>query len=468
MPAQQTPVRHHEKHPTIILSLILISYMMIVIDNSVVITGLPKIHQELSFSLAGLSWISSAYALTFGGLLLLSAKAGDIFGRKRMLNIGLTIFTLASLAISLAPDAVFLVIARAIQGAGAAILAPSTLAILQITFPAGPARTRAISLYAAAGGLSASVGLVIGGVLAELVSWRAGFMVNVPIGIVLIFAASRYIDETDKQSGKPDIPGAILSSLGMTGIVYGTVSSGTLGWGALVTQLSFLVGGLLLVWFILIERKVDEPIMPLHLFHNAERSGAYAARLLYIGAAMGFFFYSTQFMQGVLHFYPIQAGLAFLPAMMTNFVVALNVPKLVQRMGSRRILILSLLFALIGMLMLSRLDASSTFISGLLLPTIFIGIGIGGAMGPLTTSGINGVAPKDAGAASGIVNVAHQIGGALGLSVLVAAAEAGGENLAKVPLLIHQTGNAFTAGAVLITLSLLLVLTVMGRTKKPD
>lgn len=152
--------------------------------------------------------------------------------------------------------------------------------------------------------------------------------------------------------------------------------------------------------------------------------------------------------------------------MMTNFVVALNVPKLVQRIGSRRILILSLLFALIGMLMLSRLDASSTFISGLLLPTVFIGIGIGGAMGPLTTSGINGVAPKDAGAASGIVNVAHQIGGALGLSVLVAAAEAGGENLAAVPLLIHQTGNAFTAGAVLIAFSLLLVLTVMRRTKK--
>ncbi|WP_371742052.1 MFS transporter [Pantoea sp. Cy-640] len=451
---------------SIILTIILLSYVMIVIDNSIVITGLPKIRDEFSFTLAGLSWVSSAYALMFGGLLLLSARAGDMFGRKKMLCLGLAIFSASSFAIGLSPSAEFLVSARVVQGIGASILAPSTLALLQATFPPGHERSRAISFYAAAGGLSASIGLVLGGLLADLLSWRVGFLINVPIGIALILAARRYITETDRHTGKLDIPGALLSSVGMAGVVYGTVSSADNGWSNVTTLASFIGGLVLIAVFIWIESRTKNPLMPLRLFFSRERSGAYAARFLYIGAAMGFFFYSTQFMQSVLHYTPIEAGFAFVPSMIVNFLVALYAPKYISRHGGRRILMLSLLVAFVGMLMLSQLGQGSTFIGGLLLPTLLIGFGMGGAMGPLTTSGISNVAHEDAGAASGVVNVMHQVGGALGLSILVTAAEIGSDSLKGTDQLLNQISNAFTAGTVLIAAALVLVLLFMPHHKK--
>ncbi|WP_197346405.1 MFS transporter, partial [Ralstonia pseudosolanacearum] len=296
-----------------VLAIIVASYLMIVVDISIVITGLPRIQASLGFSAAQLSWVTNAYTLAFGGLLLLGARAGDILGRRRMFIVGLFLFTLASVAIGVAPSASWLLTARAIQGAGAAVLAPSTLALLSTHFAEGPARTRALSMYAAAAGIGATLGLVLGGLFADLVSWRAGFFINLPIGLLLIIAARRHISETPKHPGHFDLGGAVSSTLGMTALVYGLVRAADAGWADALAQAALIGGVLMIAAFVLIERRVRQPILPLRLLASRERAGAYLARMLFLGGAVGFWFFSTQFLQGVLHLRPLQAGLAFLP-----------------------------------------------------------------------------------------------------------------------------------------------------------
>lgn len=321
-----------------IMAIIMASYLMILIDVSIVITGLPKIQAGLGFSTVGLSWVQNAYTLALGGLLLLGARAGDILGRRRMLLLGLAIFTLSSLAIGLAQTPAWLLAARAVQGAGSAILAPATLALLSTHFAEGPERTRALSLYAATAGIGATLGLVLGGLFAELLSWRAGFFINLPIGALLMLATRRYIQETPTHSGQLDIGGAASSTLGMTALVYGLVRAAEQGWGDWLT-ITALTGGLgLLGIFLLIQARARQPILPLRLFASRERSGAYAARMLFLGGMVGFWFFTTQFLQGVLGFTPLQAGLAFLPATLPNFLSAMLVPRLTPRVGSARLL----------------------------------------------------------------------------------------------------------------------------------
>lgn len=389
--------------------IILVSYAMIVLDTSITITGLPKIHADLGFSDAGLSWVSNAYTLTFGGFLLLGARAGDILGRRRMLVGGLTIFAISSLLIGLAQSPEWLIAARAVQGLGSAILAPSTLALLQTNFPAGPERIRAISYYASAAGVSASIGLVLGGILAEWLSWRVGFFINVPIGIGLILAARKHIRGTSRRSGTFDFAGALTSTLGMSALVFSIVNSTSAGWSDPLT-INMLAGGVVLLGgFVLIEWRAKRPIMPLRLFASRERSGAYAARILFIGANIGFFFFSTQLMQGVLGYSPALAGLAFMPAMIVNFMAALGAPRLIRLVGGRNVLVGSMLLGLIGMAWLAQASSGTTYLGGLALPMLLIGIGQGGALGPLTASGIANIAVEDAGAASGLVNAAHSL-----------------------------------------------------------
>lgn len=448
-----------------ILAIILVSYVMIVLDISIVITGLPKIQDELGFSGAGLSWVSSAYTLTFGGFLLLGARAGDLLGRRRMLVAGLVIFATASLVIGLAQSPAWLIIARAVQGVGAAILAPSTLALLQTNFPVGPQRTRAISYYASAAGVSASIGLVLGGILADWLSWRVGFFINVPIAIGLIFAARTNIDETQQQSGTFDLIGAVTSTLGMSVLVFGIVNSASSGWSNPLTILALAFGLILLAGFVQSERRARQPIMPLRLLANRERSGAYTARMLFIGANVGFFFFSTQFMQGVLGYSAVQAGLAFLPAMILNFLAALSAPRLVAVLGSRNVLVGSMLLGFIGMTWLSQLSAGATYLGGLAFPMMLIGIGQGGALGPLTTSGIAGVAAEDAGAASGLVNVAHQLGSSLGLGVQIAASVVGSGMLIGTELLSHRVENAMATAAAMVILALIVAFRTVPRSR---
>lgn len=451
-----TPLRK-----TPILAIVLVSYLMIVVDISIVITALPKMHRSLGLSVAALSWVQNAYLLAFGGLLLLGARAGDVLGRRRVFIAGIGLFALASLAVGLAQSPAWLLTARAVQGVGAAILAPSTLAFLTTSFDEGRERTRAVAYYGAVAGVAATLGLVVGGLLTSWPSWRAGFFVNVPIGIALVLAAPRYLPESERRPGRLDVAGALSSTLGMAGLVYGIVRSATAGWGDSLTIASVACGLLLLAVFVVNERRARQPIMPLRLFADRERVGAYAARFLFLAGMAPFWFFATQYLQIVKGFSPYQAGLAFLPVTLPNFAAAMAVPRLTRRFGNARLLVGGLAVSVIGMAWLGQVSASAPYLTGVALPMVLIGIGQGGCLAPLTSAGIAGVASEDAGAAGGVVNVAHQIGGSLGLGVLVAVFAAADHSFA------HAIAIALTGAAVILALALLVALALIVRPAPP-
>ncbi|WDZ75259.1 MFS transporter [Ensifer adhaerens] len=452
-----TSVKNLSTRKTAILAIIIVSYLMIVLDISIVITGLPKIRDELQFSDAGLSWVHSAYTLAFGGFLLLGARAGDILGRRRLFMAGLAIFTAASVVIGFAPSPAWMLGARAVQGFGSAILAPATLALIQTHFAEGPERTRAVAYYSSVAGIGASFGMVLGGLLAGWLSWRVGFFINLPIGIALMLAARRYVGETERRTGEFDLAGAVSSTLGMTALVYGIVRSAEEGAHDPLTLAALALGLLLLAVFVVNERRARQPIMPLRLFASRERVGAYLARVLFLAAMIGFFFFFTQYLQGVLDFDPLASGLAFIPATLVNFVAAISVPRLVPRFGNQRLLGFGLISALIGMLWISQISAETSFLLGMAPPLMLIGLGQGFTLSPLTVAGIAGVAPGDAGAAGGVVNVAHQLGNSLGLSVLVAVAARGADGLAGSALLAHRVDNVLIGCTILLAAALAVV-----------
>lgn len=402
-----------------VLAIIMASYLMIVIDTSIVLTGLPRIQSSLGFTAASLSWIQNAYTVAFGGFLLLGARAGDILGRRRMFIAGLAIFTLASLAIGAARSPGWMLAFRAVQGFGAAVLAPSTLALISTHFTEGQERTRALAWYAAAAGIGATVGLVLGGLLADLISWRAGFFINLPIGIVLIVGTLRYINESPRHGGHFDIAGAVSSTLGMGALIYGIVDTAETGWGSSRALDAVLSGLLLLAAFLFVQARAKQPILPLRLFSDRTRSAAYAARLLFLAGMVGFWFFTAQYLQRALGFSPMQAGLAFIPVTIPQFFSSMAVPRLVRRFGPGRLLLGGLLLCVLGLLWQGLAATQLSYAGGLIGPMLLIGLGQGGVLAPLTMAGVAGVENRDAGVASGLVNVAHQLGASLGLALLI-------------------------------------------------
>jgi EmrB/QacA subfamily drug resistance transporter len=440
-------------HPRAILTIILVSYFMIVLDNSIIFTALPSIEAAMSFTPTGLSWVQNAYTLVFGGWLLLGARSGDLLGRRRVFLAGMVVFVLASFLIGVAPSSSWIIAARALQGVGAAVVAPSALSLLTANFD-GRDRSRAVAAYGTMAGVGASVGLVAGGALADLISWRAGFFLNVPIGIAMMFAAVRYLPETSRSTGRFDLIGALASTLGVGGLVFGIEHSATAGWTNPATLTAVGVGLLALVALVLNEARVAQPIMPLHLFAHRERAGAYLARLLFAGTMIGYFFFTTQFLQGVYGFNPLQAGLAFLPMTVINFFVALPVSRLTARYGNATLLAVGLAVTLAGMAWLSQLTATTPYLTGVALPMVLIGIGQGLAFAPLTAAGLAGTTAADAGAASGLVNTTHQLGSTLGVAALVAlSAGAGG--------LPDRVTTAYTGGTAMLAAALVAVLTLI-------
>ena len=450
------------RNPTLILALILGAYLMIILDTSIVITALPSIHRSLHFSATGLTWVQNAYTLTFGGLLLLGARAGDLLGRRRLFSIGIGLFTLASIVGGLAPTAGVLLAARAIQGVGAAIAAPAALALLTTSFPEGRERTRAIGLYSAVAGGGGSLGLILGGMLTEWASWRWGLFINAPIGAALLWLGPRVLPETTRRTGHFDIAGALTSTLGMSALVYGFIRVAESGWNNTLTLGSFVAGGVLLALFVRIERRAAQPITPLRLFASRERSGAYLARALVVTGMFGMFFFITQYLQGDLHFSPLEAGVAFLPTTALIFATAQIIPRLAGRISEFRLLASGVTIALAGMIWLSRLTESSHYFPQLAIPMALLGVGIGAALIPLTTYGIRGVASEDAGAASGLINVSQQIGASLGLSILVTRfANAAHGQVGAEAGLAHGVAAALTGSAVFLSIALVVVLAAL-------
>lgn len=394
-----------------ILLVILMSYFMILLDNSIIFTGTVKIAQDLNLNQATLSWVSSAYSLTFGGFLLLGGRAGDLFGRRRVFEIGLVIFGLGSLLVGLAVNAPMIIVSRAFQGIGSAILAPTTLAILMDTYE-GAERVKAIAYYGAMAGIGASVSLVIGGVFASLLTWRVGFFMNVPISIWMFYLAVKYLDKDNGQAGKLDWLGTFSSLIGMSALVYSIIGD----WAKLP---AFLLAILFLGIFIYQEHRTGQPIMPLRLFTDRERIGAYVGRFLYLGAMMGFWFITPQLMQTQLGFSALMAGVAFFPLTIVNFIVALQVARLTAKWGNGGLLVIGIALTAIGMVWMSRFTPAVGYWWGIAAPMVIVGIGQGFSLSPFTAAGVAHTRGSDAGAASGVVNVMHQIGGSVGLSILV-------------------------------------------------
>jgi EmrB/QacA subfamily drug resistance transporter len=444
-----------------ILLAILCSYLMIVLDTSVVITALPQIRQTFSMSTTGLSWVQNAYTLAFGGLLLLGARAGDVLGRRRMFIAGLSIFVLASLLVALAQTQWLLISARGLQGVGAAILAPSSLALLLVNFE-GQQRTRAIAWYGATAGVGSSVGLLIGGVLTEWASWRVGFLINLPIGLVLIVATLRAIHETQIQPSTFDTIGALLSTAGMTSLVFGIVGAANAGWGDQHTVLGLSVGVLLLTVFGFHEARTRDPVLPLRLFQHRVRAGAYGARLLFLGAMMSFYFFTTQYLQEVLGFSASEAGLAFLPTTLANFTAALAIPRLTRLFGNGALLASAMALGFVGMVWLSDINADGHYLA-VVMPLVLIGLSQGACLSPLTAAAMTDVHSADAGAASGLVNVSHQLGGTLGLSVLTVAYSYGARSSESIEGISSGISMAFAWSAVLLALALIVVLALIVR-----
>jgi EmrB/QacA subfamily drug resistance transporter len=454
------PTQEGDRNPAVVLAVILGCYLMIVLDISVVITALPSIHEDLGLSTTGLSWVQNAYTLTFGGLLLLGARAGDILGRRRVFVAGIALFTFASMLGGLAQSPAWLLGARALRGVGAAIAAPSTLALLTISFAEGPERTRAVAWYSAVAGAGGSIGLLLGGMLTSWISWRCGLFINVPLGAALIWLAPRYLPETKRHTGRFDLPGALSSTLGMTALVYGLVRAAENGWSDIWTLASFAAASLLLAYFVTNERRAAQPITPLRLFSSRERVGAYLARIFVVGAMYSTFFFLTQYLQGVQGYGALEAGCAFLPMTLSVFAMVRVVPRIAPRFGEVRVLAAGLAIALLGMLWLTQISPDANYLTQMAAPLALLGMGMGSALTPLTTAGMAGVVDADAGAASGLINVAQQLGGTLGVGALVtvfAASSAG----AGAHSLVEGVPTVLTGAAILIALALTTVLGVM-------
>ncbi|MEU6851041.1 MFS transporter [Actinacidiphila alni] len=444
--------------PFIALVAIVGTQLMLLLDATVVNVALPGIGTHLGFSPTGMSWVLNVYTLAFGGLLLLGSRIGDLIGRRRALVWGVGAFTMASVAGGVANDSTTLLIARGLQGAAAALAAPSTLALIATSFSEGTERNRALSVFSAISGAGSAIGLTVGGMLTDWGSWRWVFFVNVPVGIAIVLLAPRYIKETERHpGGRFDIAGALTGTLGMASLVYAFIRVGESHWTDPRALTTFAVAAALLVSFLINETRVERPLVVLRLFLNRNRALAYGIMLLVPAGMFGVFYFSTQYLQTYLHYSPLRTGFAFLPLAGPLFVAARIAPRALARYGAKRVAATGGLLNVGGTVWLATLKASDGYAGGILGPLILIGVGVGFTMMPLNTFILSGVEPKEAGSASGLLQTMQQVGGSLGLSILVTVFGTVSRHSRKEPFIDGATA-AFTAAAVFTGLSVALVL----------
>jgi len=406
------------QHKGVALAVIAATQLMVVLDATIVNIALPHIQDALKFSTTNLSWVINAYTLTFGGLLLLGGRAGDILGRRRVFIAGVLLFGLASLLGGFATDGTMLLAARALQGIGGAICSPTAFALIATNFEEGPERNRAFGVFSAVAGSGAAIGLLAGGVLTEYLNWRWVFFVNVPIAILIAVAAPMYINESDRQEGTFDLPGALTSTLGLVSLVYGFIHAAKDGWGDTLTVVSFAVGVLLLAAFVAIEQRTAQPITPLHLLRNRNRAGGLVMMLLLAAAMFGIFFYVTLFVQRVLGYSPLKAGVAFLPISVAIIIAAQIASVFQAKLGPKPFMVSGAVLVTVGLTWLTQTSSDSSYAVGVLGPTVTFGFGMGLIFVPVMLMSVAGVADHETGAASGLLNSMQQIGGSLGLSIL--------------------------------------------------
>ncbi|TQE39069.1 MFS transporter [Streptomyces ipomoeae] len=415
---QKPGAARREGHPGIALTVIAACQLMVVLDATIVNLALPHIQDALKFSTTDLTWVVSAYTLTFGGLLLLGGRAGDILGRRRVFMTGILLFTLASLLGGLAQEPWQLLAARALQGAGGAIASPTSLALITTTFPEGPERNRAFGVFAAVSAGGGAIGLLAGGMLTEWLDWRWVLFVNVPIGVLIAVLTPMYINESERHPGRFDTAGALTSTAGMASLVYGFIRAAEDGWRDGLALGSFGAAAVLLVAFGFIESRAKEPITPLRMFADRNRSGTYVIMLSLAAAMFGMFFFIVLFVQNVLQYTPIEAGLAFLPVTVAIVTGAGLSQRFLPVLGPKPFMVGGSTLVALGLVWQTFISPDSSYLGGVLGPMLMFGFGMGLNFVTLTLTAVSGVAPHEAGAASGLLNATQQVGGSLGLSIL--------------------------------------------------
>lgn len=440
---------------------------LVVLDVSVINVALPSIRTDLGLSVTGLQWVVNAYGLTFAGFLLLGGRAADLFGRKRIFLLGLALFTLASLAGGLSQQPWQLVTARAVQGLGAAVLSPATLTILTTSFPQGPRRTQAIGTWSAVGAGGGAAGGLVGGIITNYLSWRWVLLVNVPIGaLVLLVAALRLIDGPARTgSRRLDIPGALLVTGGVASLAYGIVGSGQYGWGSARALVPLLGGALLLAVFGLVETRTKAPLMPLGLFRVRSVSAANTVMLVCGCAMYAMWYFMSLYMQNVLHYNPLRAGLGFLPFSVSVILGSKLAPRIMARVEGRTLATCAALIEAVGFIWESRLSADGSYLVTILGPAVLMSLGAGLLLTPLAAAATSGVAHSESGLVSGLVNTSRQIGGALGLTILstIAADRTGGGTSPEA--LAAGYGRVFLVATGFLLVSAALIMATLPRTR---
>ncbi|MEV2249294.1 MFS transporter [Streptomyces sp. NPDC050147] len=437
---------------------------LVVLDVSVVNTALPSMRADLGMSAVGLQWVVNAYSIAFAGFMLLGGRAGDLFGRKRMFLVGLGLFTVASLAGGLAQAEWQLLVARAVQGLGAAVLAPSTLTILTSAVPEGPARIRAIGTWSAVGAGGGAAGGLVGGVLTDLLSWRWVLLINVPIGALVLAAGVLWLTESRAGgSRRLDLPGAVLVTGGLATLAYGIVQTEERGWTAAQTLVPLAVGLALLAAFLVVEARAAVPLMPLKLFRVRSVSAANAAMFVCGAGMFAMWMFMTLYAQNVLGYSALKAGLALIPSSLTIVFGSKLAPRLMPVLGAKNVSLLGIIVAAAGFGWQSTMTADGAYVTSIMLPGIVMMFGAGLAATPLASLGTSGAAPGDAGLVSGLINTSRTMGGALGLAVLstVAASRMGGSTSPEA--LTEGYAAAFRTSGFILLAGVVVLLVWMPR-----
>jgi EmrB/QacA subfamily drug resistance transporter len=441
---------------------------MVVLDSAITNVALPTIQKQLSFSTSSIQWVITAYALTFGGFLLLGGRAADLFGRRRVLLTGITAFTIASFFIGVSHSATMLIVLRAIQGMAAALMSPSALSIVLTTFRDGGAdRNRALGYWTLVATGGAAIGLLLGGILTQYVGWRWNFFINVPVGVIMALLIRLYVPKHEREEEYTglDLPGALLVTSSLMALVF-ALSEGS-SWGWTSGGILGIVGGaiLLMIAFVFNERRAKHPLVPMSIFKIRNVTGANLMMAPMYAAMLGMFFLVTLYVQTVLHFSPVRAGLAFLPFPIVLGFMSTRTPKLVARYGFKRFLIIGPIFVTLGLAWLSRVPVDGNYFTSLLPAIILLPFGMGMTFMPLIAAATSGVPGREAGLASGLISTSQQMGGALGLAVLsgvaVSATRSALTTMTPIAALVHGYDRSMLAGIALTSAAVFVAIFVI-------
>jgi EmrB/QacA subfamily drug resistance transporter len=455
--------------PTAVLALVAVAQFMVVLDATVVNVALPTLQRSLGFSEQSLSWVLNAYTLIFGGFLLLGGRLADGLGRRRLFMSGIALFSAASLVCGLSQSEGMLLVARGLQGLGGAMVSPAALSIILTTFAEGHERNRALAVWGAIAGAGGAVGLLLGGVLVEALSWRWVFFINVPLGAAVLALAPRVVPESRSGTvarGGYDVEGAIAITLGTMALVFTLIKADSWGWTSARTLAGFASAALLIAAFVVIERRHENPLVPLRIFSNRSLAASDATMLVVAAGLFGVFFFCTLYFQQVLGYNALKTGVAYLPWTLTTIIVSTLASRLVDRFTPKPVLVGGLVLATAGFLLLSRVSGHGDYASHVLPAMIVLGAGLGMTFVPITISATSGVAPGDSGLASGLLTTTQQVGGSLGLAILSTVSTTRVGNAldagSTLPLaLTHGFKGAFIAAAALCALGLVVAMALL-------